>query len=306
MKEREIKDISASVRARLFNIAKQTGREFDAVVLQYLQERFLYRVSASSFKDNFVLKGALLLLTLDISTFRPTKDIDMLGIKIPGSVENIKKIMQQIAGVECNDGIHFNRAAIEAEKIKEGAEYEGVRVKIETTLGKIRRRLQLDIGFNDVMAVGPTDGKFPVLLDFPIPRIKFYSFESVIAEKFEAIVKLDYQTSRMKDFYDIHFLTGVSSFEMKKLKKAILATFKHRGTDVEKRRVVFADEYKSDPTKKVQWEAFLRKNGLEAAGSFNESVGKIEQFLEPIFTCETLEDVDYTWIKESWTPGIMK
>jgi predicted nucleotidyltransferase component of viral defense system len=300
MKKKEIKNLAASVRARLYNIAKQTGREFDAVVLQYFQERFLYRISISDFRENFILKGALLLLSRNITRFRPTKDIDLLGKKIDGSLENIKKTMEQLSTIHCDDGVIFNNKGITVELIRKGANYEGVRVKLEANLGVMRRRIQIDIGFSGIIVPAPVETEFPVILDFPPPHIKSYTFESAIAEKFEAIVKMDYQTSRMKDFYDIYFIASKIPFESKTLKKALSSTFAARGTDLKKMRIIFDKKFKQNSMKCEQWKAFLRKSELDYTGDFGRIVEKIKLFIVPILDSSLEENKNYNWNFKSW------
>jgi predicted nucleotidyltransferase component of viral defense system len=300
MKKKEIKNLAASVRARLYNIAKQAGREFDAVVLQYFQERFLYRISISDFRENFILKGALLLLSRNITRFRPTKDIDLLGKKIDGSLENIKRTMEQLSMIHCDDGVIFNNKGITVELIKKGANYEGVRVKIEANLGVMRRRIQIDIGFSGIIVPAPVETEFPVILDFPPPHIRSYTFESAIAEKFEAIVKMDYQTSRMKDFYDIYFIASKIHFELETLKKALVSTFEDRGTDINKMKIIFDENFKQNSMKHEQWQAFLRKNELDFIGDFGGIVEKIKLFIEPILDGSLEENSDYNWNFNSW------
>jgi len=119
MGRKETKDIPASVRTKLKNIAVSSGRDFDAVLLQYFQERFLYRVSLSEFRDNFVLKGALLLMVRSISPFRPTKDIDFLGKGIAATPGNLKELVKKIVRIQCEDGVEFIGDSIVAATIKE-------------------------------------------------------------------------------------------------------------------------------------------------------------------------------------------
>ena len=175
-------------------------------MLQYFQERFLYRLSVSPYREHFILKGALLFFLYDAHRLRPTKDIDLLGRAQSNDLKNIREVVQQIAQIEVPDGVVFTKESTTVEIIKESEEYSGVRVKIEAKLTSARQTLQIDIGFGDRIVPGPVEIEFPVILDQPAPRIKGYSKESVISEKLEAIVRFNFLTSRMKDFYDILFL----------------------------------------------------------------------------------------------------
>ena len=167
MTRRKLKNIGASVRGRLLNLAKAEKRNFNNVLLQYFQERFLYRLSVSPYRENFILKGALLFLLYDAPRLRPTKDIDLLGRAESNDLEQIRAIVQQIAQIDAQDGVVFNPESTTVEIIKESEEYTGVRVKIEAFLTSARQLLQIDIGFGDRIVPGPVEIEFPVLLDQP-------------------------------------------------------------------------------------------------------------------------------------------
>jgi predicted nucleotidyltransferase component of viral defense system len=214
MKEkREIKNIAASVKERLRNVASQTGKEFQSVIRQYVQERFLFRLSKSVYSKNFILKGALLFVAHDISRNRPTRDIDFLGSAISNDINEIKEVVKEILEIEFEDGLKFDTDSVEAENIVEDGDYNGIRVKFYAYMENSKEIVQLDIGFGDKMTAEPIEIEFPTLLDFAAPKIKVYSIETAIAEKFEAIVSLQLLTSRMKDFYDISFLQSIMNLE---------------------------------------------------------------------------------------------
>jgi predicted nucleotidyltransferase component of viral defense system len=237
LKKREtITNLGASIRAKLYNVARETERDFDSILLQYFQERFLYRLSISEFRRNFILKGALLLLAYKMPLLRPTKDIDFLLRSITNNQEKIKSIIGQVASIEAMDGVSFVIESISAESIIENADYGGIRVKIGAMLDNARKVLQLDIGFGDIVVAGPVEMDFPILLEEqPVPHLQVYSTESAIAEKFEALVKLNILSSRMKDIYDILFLAAHESFSLKTMHKAILETFRNRVTPLKDR-----------------------------------------------------------------------
>jgi predicted nucleotidyltransferase component of viral defense system len=284
MKERkEIKNISASVKERLKNISTQTGKEYQSVLRQYTQERFLYRLSKSIYSDNLILKGALLFIAHDISRTRPTKDIDFLGTSVSNEKDEIAEIIKVILNISCEDGLRFEVGSVESENIVEDGDYHGVRIKFNTYLENSRERIQIDIGFGDKITGGPIEIDFPTLLDFPAPHLKVYSIESAVAEKFEAIVSLHLETSRMKDFYDILFFTERHEFKMDLLREAILTTFNHRNTNIELRKNIFDDKFKSDEKLQKYWNAFLERNKLTAEKNFSEVVDRINSFIEPIF-----------------------
>ena len=285
---KEIKNISASVKERLRNISIQTGKEFQSILRQYIQERFLYRLSKSNYSNNLILKGALLFIAHDISRFRPTKDIDFLGSSLSNEKDEIAKIIQNILKISCEDGLRFDVDHIDSENIVEDGDYHGVRIKFYTYLDNSRQRVQLDIGFGDKIEGGPIEIDFPTMLDFPAPRLKVYSIESAIAEKYEAIVSLQLETSRMKDFYDIIFFAEKYKFNKELLKQSILTTFLNRSTDIVSRNKIYEEGFKNDSQKQIQWSAFLERNKLIAENKFTVVVGKINLFIEPIFLDDKL------------------
>jgi len=303
MEKREIKNLGASIRARLTNIAKETKRDFDAILLQYFQERFLYRLSISPYRSAFVLKGALLFLVYEMPFFRPTKDVDFLVRSRSKDMRTIKGMIQDIARVDVRDGVRFFPESVSLESVMEDADYEGIRVKILGGLDKARKTLQIDIAFGDVLVAGPVEMEFPLLLDDqPAPRLKVYSSESAIAEKFQSLVKLNILTSRMKDIYDILFLASHQPFQMHLLRSAIVKTFNRRGTPIEERRSIFTREFKSSKEKQTQWTAFLKRSRLESYRTFDEAIDHLEFFLEPACSEKSFSSGDqFKWNPEKWT-----
>src|SRR5665213_2066668 len=275
-----MKSIAVSVRTKLLKISKEAGRDFDAVLLQFMQERLLYRLSLSKHKDKFILKGALLFLAYNMSRLRPTKDMDFLSLQASQDKEKLRGFFEEILTITAEDGVDFKSKTLRIENIiEEDDPYSPFRIKIEAELAGARKILQVDVGFGDIIVAGPIELNFPVLLDFPAPKIMTYSHESVIAEKFEAIVSLNFLTSRLKDFYDISFLAKTIPFKSMSLHEALLATFQKRGTNLENYSVVFSDKFKKDKDKVVQWTAFLKRNKIEDSRIFEEVVLQIESFL---------------------------
>jgi len=294
--KKEIKNIAASVKEKLRNISTQSGREFQSIVSQYVQERFLYRLSESIYSNNLILKGALLFIAHDISRNRPTRDIDFLGSKIPNEIDDLVEVIKEIIMIKTEDGLRFDSDTVEAENIIEDGDYKGVRIKFYAFLENSRERMQLDIGFGDTITAGPVEIEFPTLLDFPAPKLKVYSIETAIAEKFEAIVSLQLQTSRMKDFYDIQFFAKHYDFKKDILIKAIKTTFNNRSTDLALNKIIFEDKFKNDENFQILWSAFLDRNKLEKNKTFFEAVSRIQSFIQPVFDSKTKNN----WNPEKW------
>lgn len=277
-----MKNIDQSVKDRLKNIVRETGKDFNFISIQYMQERFLARLEKSKYRDNFVLKGALLLLAYKIPVVRPSKDIDFLGEQTSNNIDHIRSAIGSIADIDLNDGVVFDPDTLEIEQITEDAEYGGLRVKIWATVGGDRRRLQIDIGFGDKIVDGPIDMDYPSLLEYPAPNIKVYSLESAVAEKFEAIVSLGSLGSRMKDYFDVWFLTQNHELRPDKVQEAIKTTFSRRNTPLSDTQYIFDEEFKTDKNKQQQWQTFLNRSHIKDEHSFEEVVGDIEKYMNPI------------------------
>lgn len=283
MPKKEVTNIAGSVKARLLNYSQKNSLEFNSVLLQYLQERLLFRISKSVYSQNFILKGALLFLVHDISRLRPTKDIDLLGTFLTNEIDSIKEVFKEVCSIKYEDGIFIDPSSVSAENITEQDKYNGIRIFLIASLGKAKQKIQIDIGFGDITYPEPLEIDYPTLLDFEAPRLKVYSLETAIAEKFEAAVSLGIATSRMKDFFDIHFLASNHQFDLLTLHKAVNETFNNRQTSIEKRLSLFEDSFKKDKNLQLLWTSFLKKRSLKSEVQFSEVVEKIKLFLEPLF-----------------------
>ena len=296
MAQKEIKNTPASVKARLMNIAINSGTEFQNIFLQFVQERFLYRLSKSKYKSKFILKGALLFLAFNISRLRPTRDIDFLGNRLSNNAEVIKKIVNDILQIQCNDGLKFDNKSIEVTEIIDRGNYKGLRVKFFVFLENARIKMQVDISYGDKIVAGPVSIDYPVLLDFPTPKLKAYSIESAIAEKFEAIVSINFLSSRMKDFYDIWFFASNYEFSSSTLRAAIITTFNKRETSIENRSQIYSEEFTKSANRQTMWKAYLTKNKLESINIFPELIDKLKLFIEPVLKSGD----NLKWIPKSW------
>jgi len=252
-------NVAASVHQRLLNRARAEGRPFNELLQYFATERFLYRLGNSPYRDQLVLKGALMLTVWQVPVPRPTRDIDLLG-RMDNAVPHVTAAVRQICSVPVqDDGLRFAAETVTGERIVEVADYPGVRVRFTGFLGKARIPMQVDVGFGDPVVPDTSLVRWPTLLDFPAPALQGYSQESVIAEKVQIMVRLGAINSRMKDFFDVWLLASRGDFQGGVLASAIQATFRQRGTPVPASPVAFSDEFGRDPEKQVQWEAFLRR-----------------------------------------------
>jgi len=275
-----VRNIGASVRARLLNVAKQRNQQFQLVLTRFALERLLYRLSVTMHRDRFVLKGALLVSTWLDSPHRATRDVDFLGFGDP-SPEAMLNAFREICAVAVEDGIAFDVAALRVDPIREELEYRGLRLKTIATVGGARANVVIDVGFGDAVEPGIEETKLPVLLDLPAPRLRAYACETVIAEKFQAMVVFGYANSRMKDYYDIWVLSRSRGFADDRLARAIAATFARRQTEIpleppDALTAAFAE----DPVKLRQWTAFAIDIATQP-GSLAEVIADVAAFLMP-------------------------
>jgi len=262
----DIKNLAASVRGRLQNNAEETQRVFAEVLQYYGMERFLYRLSKSKYSDAFILKGALMFTAWQMPERRTTLDIDFLA-RHADEIEKMEGAIKDICTVEVPaDGLIFKPDSVKGRIIKEDAEYAGVRIKLMGYLERSRIPMQIDFGFGDVIYPSAQRIRYPVILDFPAPELKGYTPESMVSEKFEAMIKLGDFNSRMKDFYDIWSMMKQFDFEGKALVQAIEKTFRHRKTPLPE-SVPFLSPgiYDKDSVNNARWKVFLSSMQIKNA-----------------------------------------
>ena len=274
-------NIAASVRQRLLNIIRDTGDDPRLVWTRFATERFLYRLSVSKHEGDFILKGAMLFMVWTGKMYRPTVDIDLL-CHGDNSIEQILEVFRTVCGVDIEpDGIVFSADTIAITPIREEQVYQGQRVTLTAFLGKARIPVQVDVGFGDIVTPKAEKIRYPTLLNFPAPYIRVCPRETVVAEKFHAMVVLGIANSRMKDFYDLYVLSKDFPFNGEVLVRAIRATFSRRKTEIPiELPLALTDEFSSDEVKSVQWEAFIRKSGLQdGTPDFKEVLSHLRDFL---------------------------
>lgn len=275
-----IKDMGASVRARLLALSKVSGQPFDVLLTRFALERLLYRLSKSQHGERFVLKGAMLLMTWLDDPHRPTRDLDLLGFGDPDP-EGLLAIFREVMSPEYDDGVRFDPTTLRQERIREDNDYGGIRLKARATVGGAQVAIVIDIGFGDALEPGEEEIDYPVMLDLPSPRLRAYAPETVIAEKFEAMVSLGRANTRLKDYYDIWILSQTFPFEGNRLGMAMAATFERRGTALPEAipdalTVAFA----SDPQKELQWRSFIENVAVDP-GPLENVVAVLAAFLIP-------------------------
>lgn len=294
-----IKNVAASVRDRLRNLSRDRGEEFHYVLTRYGLERLLYRLSRSEHAGRFLLKGGALFTVWSAVPHRATRDVDLLGFG-DNDAAAIVSVFQTIVRTKViDDGLEFDPETVTARPITEADEYQGLRVKMIAALASARISLQVDVGFGDAVTPGPTEIDYPTLLGHDAPRIRAYPMETVVAEKFEAMVDLGMANTRLKDFYDIWVLAQRFAFDGSVLATAIKATFARRNTPVPSTPPLALTAFATDTAKKTQWKAFARKNGIDQIEPLETVIPAISSFVMPVAQA-VASDVAF---EDRWTPG---
>ncbi|MGH9343583.1 MAG: nucleotidyl transferase AbiEii/AbiGii toxin family protein [Terriglobia bacterium] len=280
--KRELRNVGASVRARLLERARAEKSDFQLLLTRYVLERLLYRLSVSEYRDRFILKGALLLSVLAGDRFRPTRDLDLLGYG-DTRLEALTDIFRTIcAQPVTDDGVLFDIARLEAALIREDTEYGGVRICTTATVARARIPVQVDIGCGDAITPGPVEIEYPALLEFSAPHLRAYPVETIVAEKLEALVVLGMANSRLKDYYDLFLISQTFTLEQRSLAEAVRRTFERRGTALlEQPPVGLTNEFAS--SWQARWRGFLkREHMMPVPDDLAAVVRKLYDFLLPI------------------------
>ena len=284
MSKDDKKNITASILQRLKNYSQANKEDRGLTITNYAIERLLYRISNSQYADQFILKGAQLFRIWTNDSYRPTRDLDLLRFGNP-DIHALEEIFKEICKIEIDiqDGIIFIEDSVKGEVIREDNVYDGVRIKLEFKIGRTGEYIQIDIGFGDAVNPPAKEITFPSILNMPAPKLMAYTYETVVAEKVEAMVTLGFTNSRMKDFYDVYQMSDQFVFDGNLLADTILKTFQKRGTTIPAELpVAFTKEFSEDNMKQTQWNAFINKNSLENL-AFPIVVARIDAFIFPIF-----------------------
>jgi hypothetical protein len=283
--KKEITNVPASILHRLRDYSSKKHVDYGLTLSQYSIERFLYRLSKSKYAEQFVLKGAQLFRLLSDTPFRATRDLDLLRLG-SSDIKEITRIFQEICrtttGIQ--DGIEFLADTVQGEAIREQAEYDGIRIRLEYRIGKTGQFMQIDIGFGDAIVPAASEISFPSILNMPSAKIKSYPPETVIAEKAEAMVSLGIANSRMKDFFDVYKLSQELEFNGATLQQAVQSTFIRRKTSIPRGiPLAFIKELSTDLSKRGQWTAFAARTGGLSDTNFEQVIQRISDFIAPIF-----------------------
>jgi hypothetical protein len=275
------------------------------VLLYYASERFLFRLAQTEWGDQLIVKGAIMLRAQGLPPGRPTRDIDFLA-RAEATPEAIADIVSECLSVEyLEDGVEFNHDA-ETSEIMVADRYPGIRVNLRGHLDTAKFKLVLDVGFDDAVVPDPGWVEYPVLLDAAAPRILAYAPVTGIAEKYEAIVNLGMDNSRLKDFYDMWFLAGARTFAGGDLADALGATFSHRATRLsDEPPLALTEAFWGSQERRAAWEAFVTRRRIDAPLSLEQVARDILLFVGPAAAAAARgESFDRDWLPgQGWKPS---
>jgi hypothetical protein len=289
---------SASVLARLLALARQRGDDYNLLLNRFAIERLLARLGTSRHADRFLLKGALLFTLWYDTPHRPTRDADLLGFG-SDDAQSLTATFREVADIDMDDGVVFDPVSVRAGAIREDNIYGGTRIQLVARIGSARCPLQVDVGFGDAVTPAPQSVAYPVLLsDFQAPALRAYPVYTVIAEKYQAMVALGQANSRMKDFFDLAVIARRTELDGATLAAAISATFSRRQTALPAERpLALTPRFSEDPAKLLQWQAFVRKNRLDAP-----SLGQTIALLDSLLWAPTEVAVARSGATATWDP----
>lgn len=286
------RNMAASVLERLRNLSRESGEDHQFLLQRYVAERFLYRLGESPHRENFVLKGAMLLALWGGGTYRPTRDLDFTAYG-NSYQEHLLGLLREICSIAVDDGVTFDGEEIRLDSIRGQSAYNSFRARLRATIGTARISLQIDIGFGNDIQPSPVDAEYSTLLDHPPPRIRSYPREAFVAEKLHAMVVLGGRNSRYKDFYDLYTLSEHFAFDGRPLIKAVRATFHLRDTSFsEELPVALAPQFYAGVDRAQEWLRYIQRNQLRGAPTDFGIVGaRLSNFLAEIWRtiCYELE-----------------
>ncbi len=293
MSEKALKNPAASIRARLLDHAKQHGDDYQRVLTRYAIERLLYRLSQTEAAEHYVLKGAMLFVTWPEHVFRPTGDLDLLGQGDPDPAV-IAALFARLCEIKAvDDGIIFDPASLKVEAVREASKYQGVQLSLRGELAKAIIPVQVDIGFGDHVYPPPKRQSFPSLLpNLPAAEILMYPPETVVAEKFEAMIRFGEANGRIKDFHDMWVTTRTFPFDLPSLLEAVSGTLRRRETAFPTEMPIgLTEAFAKVAEERGLWSGFLRRNPPTLQPPpFADLQGELRQFFGPVIASLALPE----------------
>lgn len=289
MAVKDIKDMGASVLARLKKQSKETGLNYQTCLQLFVQEEFLRRLELSRYSENFVLKGGMFLYTMSGFAGRPTMDLDFMLRRLPNDVAGMQTITEEICKSDTGND-YINLEVKGTREILPDKKYSGASISLVGHIKNVRIPFSIDVGVDDIIVPGAVKRDVTTRLPrFRNPNIYTYSLESTIAEKFDAILKRMTATSRMKDYYDIYYWSQMFDFDGRTLQEALFETLQHRGTPYERDSMEKIRTFNENKFLVNLWNNYNPGPGLDKP-DFHSILEQINTFIGPVYEAILNED----------------
>lgn len=288
----------------LIDTARRSSKEYQdlqRLLMRFAMERFLYRLSASRYGDDFILKGAMLLEVYLHTALRTTKDMDFL-VQGEFSVDSVRRMLAEVGAIAQDDGLVFDAKGVKVVAAGGERPYPGFQAEIPAMLGDARCGFGMDLAFGEVVTPDARRIVYPSMLQFPAPKVRVYPLPTIIAEKFEAMVHNGRGNRRMKDYYDLWAIGKDCTLDGPVVRAAFLATFGRRGTAMPtKIPQGLGEAFYGAKGKKQEWKEFLRTYGLRKSLSFEDVCLNVQSLVMPVAeACAGGAEFNYVWRQTGW------
>ena len=272
---------ATQLKAKVRNLSGGDSTKAQTLIRNFIMERFLERIALSQYRNNFILKGGMLVSAVVGLDTRATMDIDTTVKSLELSKENAAKIVEEIIAVEIPDGVHFTITKVT--DIMEEHDYPGIRFMLEATLDNLRQAIKIDISTGDIITPGAVEYSYNLMFEDRAISLWTYNLETLLAEKLETIMARGTSNTRMRDFYDIHVIGRHEPFDSMILKRAFLATSNKRNTmdQIPDFGTILAN-VESDNVMRRQWENFQKESFFIGELTWDEVMQSVKLLAESV------------------------
>ena len=295
---------ATQLKAKVQNLSGSDSTKAQTLIRNYIMERFLERIALSKYRNNFILKGGMLVASVVGLDTRTTKDIDTAITSMDLSMESAINIVKDIIAIELSDEVNFSITKVV--DIMEEHDYPGIRFIINATLGKMQQNFKIDISTGDVITPGAVEYTYPLMFEDRTISLWTYNLETLMAEKLETIMSRGTTNTRMRDFYDIHIISINENIDYEVFKRAFLSTSEKRGTkDQIPNLWDILQTVEADATMIQLWNNYRDDSFFVGDLSWNEVIKSVKMLAENVHgLLETLYLTSVPGMKEKLVSGL--
>lgn len=269
------------IKGRIKSVAKQNNADARTLMRIYMMERFLERLAQSEYRDNFIIKGGILVTAMIGVAHRSTMDIDTSMKNLNLSAEDALRVVNQVKDIDLDDGVSFD--VKDVSNIMDEMEYPGIRVTMNANVGRLITPLKIDISTGDVITPRAIEFNYDLLLEDRSISLWSYNLETILAEKLQTVLARGILNTRMRDFYDIRMLLDTYEDKVNKavLKDAFAATCKKRGTDhLQEQAEEIIKIIEADEQLQVLWRAYQKKYSYAAEIDYASVIRNVRKLMD--------------------------